>query len=320
MTAASPPRVVPEAVRRDLLAALEIADRFPGADAAALAQALYADWYLGVPEATPEEEPSLALGPHDLELTDLLRDAHVDARRWEDGWSVEGLSSQGRIAVARDGRRRILARVDVLPLTRVCLPPRPGDTVRVVGRRDVLDEGSSFWFTYGRDWDESSLPPSLVRVYWNVRRQSAPTLVGVLTARLAEPEISYSLKVAVGDRDVERPDRAVLYLEGDAFALAAPAIHAAHRAIAGELVPHVPRLTRQLAPGLSLADDPGTGESFGQDRCRLVAEALHGDGNSSADAEERAATIVERLAAAGLDPARPYLRPGSVEDYPWPST
>ena len=317
MTAVSPPRVVPETVRMDLLAALEVADRSPTTGAAALAEALYADWYLGLLDGIPEDPP-LALGPIDLDLADLLQEAHVDARRWEHGWTVNGVSSQGRVAVARNGRRRVLARVDVLPVARVCLPPRPGDAVRVVARRDALDRATSFWFTYGGDWDESDLPPSLVRVYWNVRRRSSPALVGALTESLAGAGTSYSLKVAVGDRDVERPDRAVLYLAREAFAGATPAIRLAHRTLAGDLLPRVPRLTRRLAPGLALADDPGTGESFGQHRCRLVADAICGDGGS-ADREERTASILEHLAAAGLDPARPYLRSGSDEDHPWPS-
>ena len=319
MTATSLRPVVPEAVRHDILAALEVAEGFPAADAAGLAEVLYADWYLGRTRGGPEELP-LALGPLDLCLPDLLRDAHVDARRWEAGWTVEGVSSQGRIAVAREGSRRVLARVDVLPVARTCLPPRPGDAVRVVARRDTLDEASAFWFAYGGDWDESSLPPGLVRIYWNIPRRSTPALVAVLTDRLAGAG-PYSLKVAVEDRDIERSDRAVLYLTRDTFAVAAGSIRRAHRALVGELLPRVPRLTRRLATGLALADDPGTGESFGQHACRLVAEGIRANCMRAAtDPNGRAANVVEHLAAAGVDPARPYLRPGSGEDHPWPST
>lgn len=321
MTAASPARSVPETVREDLRAALEVADRVPGADAAALANVLYADWYLGGDVADgPAEEPTQAPSPLDLGLTDLLREAHVDARHWETGWAVDGVSSQGRVAVTRDGRVRIVARVDVLPAARACLPPRPGDAVRVVARRDVLDAATAFWFTYGGDWDESSLPPALVRVYWNVRRRSVPALVTALTASLAEAETPYSLKVAVAERDGARPDRAVLYLTRDAFPAATPAIRDAHATLEDAFVPHVPRLTRLLAPGLALADDPGTGDSFGQHCCALVADAVSGDGAGSVDPEERVAAIVAHLAAAGLDPARPYLRSAGDEDVPWPST
>lgn len=321
MTAASPPRTVPKNVREDLLAALDVADRDPAVDAAALASVLYADWYLrGSTADGPAEEPAPTIGPLDLDLTDLLREAHVDARRWEPGWSVDGVSSQGRVAVTRDGRRRIVARVDVLPEARACLPPRPGDAVRVVARRDVLDEATAFWFAYGGDWDESSLPPVLVRVYWNVPRRCAPALVAALTASLAETGTPYSLKVGVAERDGDRPDRAVLYLARDRFRAATPAIRRAHAAVEDALVPHVPRLTRRLAPGLALADDPGTGDSFGQHRCGLVADAIHSDGAGTGGSEERVAAIVAHLTAAGLDPARPHLRSASEDDHPWPST
>lgn len=322
MPAASPPAAVPETVREDLLAALAVADGAPADGAETLAQTLYADWYLGggpIADGPPEQSPS-APGPSDVDLSDLLREAHAGARRFEPGWTVNGVSSRGRIAVRREGRRRVLARVDVLPVIRPCLPPRPGDAVRVVARRDVLDDASAFWFTYGGDWDEERPPPALVRVYWNVRRPSAPALVGALTERLAVAGAPYSLKVAVEDRDAGRPDRAVLYLARDGFAAAAPALRQAHETLDGALLPHVPRLTRRLAPGLALADDPATGESFGQHRCRLLAAALRdGGGGSVEPEEERLAMLVAHLAAAGLDPARPYLRTGADEDYPWPS-
>jgi hypothetical protein len=191
MTAASPPRAVPETVREDLLAALEVADRHSGLDATGLAELLYADWYLGLPGAPPDEPPA-APEPVDIALVDLLRDAHVDARRFEPGWTVEGVSSQGRVAVVRDGRKRILARVDVLPSVRACLPPRPGETVRAVARRDAIDEATAFWFTYGGDWDEAAeLSPELVRVYSHVRRLASRELVCFLREHLDDARASY---------------------------------------------------------------------------------------------------------------------------------
>jgi HopA1 effector protein family len=317
VTTESLQRAVPASVRRDLLAAVAVAERFPAAEGAELAEVLYGEWYLGSHVLDGRADP---LDSVDLNLPDVLRAAHVDAGRWERDWTVEGVSSRGRVAVTRNGRRRVLARVDVLPVARVCLPPRPGDVVRVAVRRDDLDETGAFWFTYGGDWDESDLPVGLVRVYWHVRRRTTPDLVRVLTATLGRTDCSYALKVAVEDRQVERPDRAVLYLAGDDAAAAAPLIRRAHTELTEALLAPVPRLTLRLGRGLAMADDPGTGESFGQHRCRLVADALtaaRGDG--SANAEERAARALERLSAAGVDPARPYLRPGSSGGGAWPS-
>ena len=253
-------------------------------------------------------------GPVDLNLVDVLRAAHVDAGRWLSGWTVTGVSTRGRVAVSCDGQQRIVSRADVLPVERPCLPPRAGDPVQTVARRDALDESGSFWFTYGGTWDEAALPPELVRLYWHVPRRSTPALVRSITDHLGRTEISYALKIAVEDRDVDRPDRAVLYVGSD-VADAGPAVRAAYAEAGGELCDPVPRLSERLARGLAVAEDPANGESFGENRCRLIADGLAGgQGGSRA---ERVADVLRHLGEAGLDPARPHLRPGSSEDYRW---
>ena len=45
-------------------------------------------------------------------------------------------------------------------------------------------------------------------------------------------------------------------------------------AISAELRNHVPMLTRRLAAGSAVAEDPGGGESFGTHRCALLAEGI----------------------------------------------
>ncbi len=308
------PPGIPGAVWQDVLAAVDLADRLPAPDEGELARRLYADWYLA-PASVRDDRPA-APGPVDLDLVDALRAAHADTARWLSGWTVEATSSRGRVAVRQDGRRRVVARVDVLPLRRPCLAPRAGDPVRVGARRDTVDETRAFWFAYGGGWDETAVPAGLVRLYWHAPRRATPSLVGALTGELARAGCSYALKVAVEDRDVDRPDRAVLYLTADALAAAAPAIRAAYRGLRRQLWSSVPRLAQRLGHGLAVAEDPGGGESFGEHRCRLVAAGLARTPRQGSR-RARAAALLERLADAGLDPARPHLQPGSERDYRW---
>jgi hypothetical protein len=82
------------------------------------------------------------------------------------------------------------------------------------------------------------------------------------------------------------------------------------------LEPGTPALTKKLAPGLALAEDPGRGESFGLTRCQTIAEGIvraYERGRESL--EERQATVEEALAEAGVDPAAPYLNSGSEDTY-----
>ena len=305
---------VPPPVWRDVLAAAEVARAAPAGED--LAETLYRAWYLGVHGV---DQP-LAVGvptAADINLLDALRAAHVDTGRWSDGWTVRAVSNRGRVLAAAGDRERVLHRIDVLPDARPCLPPRPGDPVRVTARRDFRDEGGGFWFAVGGDWDETALPPDLVRVYWHLSRAGAPAFVHSLTRALDEGRVPHSLKVACSDPPLDRPDGAVLYVEERHADAALAAVARTWPAVAASLRPAVPRLTLELARGVGLAEDPGTGESFGQHRCGLVAAALAGSADRAL--EEAASSVLEAFDAAGIDPTRPHLRPGSSREYTWPS-
>jgi hypothetical protein len=74
--------------------------------------------------------------------------------------------------------------------------------------------------------------------------------------------------------------------------------------------------TKPLAPGLGLAEDPGGGLSFGQSRCRVVAEGLYRcQAEGAADLDARLRVVAGVMRERGLDPLRPWLEPGSADDY-----
>jgi len=315
----TPPPAVAEETWRDVLAAVEVAARTSSSNEAELAEHLYSDWYLGVAAPDANEFRVRPPGPVDVNLVDVLRARHVDTGRWVSGWTVTSISNRGRIAVASNGQHRVVCRVDVLPVARPYLPPRIGERVSITARRDVVDPAGAFWFAYAGGWDENAIPPGLVRFYWNAPRYAAPSVVGSVTRHLAGTRTSYALKVAIGDADVLRPEGVVLYLTTDEVDGACPAIREAYREVAAQLRAAVPRLTLRLGHGLAVAEDPDTGESFGQHRCRLVAEAIsHGLRIGSAGGAETGAALLEHVRAGGIDPKRPHLRPGSTKDYRWP--
>ncbi len=292
-------------VGRDLHAAVEAAAGVD--DAVDLAEHLYVTWYLGQSGDEPDAAPG-PRSPASENLLDALRAADAATGRWEDGWSVAAVSSKGRVGVVREGRRRVLHRVDVLPVGGPCLPPVPGTAVRVTARRDHADPGG-FWFTFGRDWDETARPVGVVRYYWNAPTPALPALVGAITSALQGAGAAYGLK-AVSVPGAVRPDSAVLYVRRADAAGLRPVLMAAHRQVAALLGEATPPLALRLRPGLAVAEDPETGESFGQHRCRLLAAGL--ERGRTVDAAEAG------LVAGGIDPRRPHLNPGASEDHSWP--
>jgi hypothetical protein len=307
---------VPLSVRQDLQRAVDLALELETISSdGELADRLYNDWFLGRPE--PELPPPGPPEPVEVEPADALRASHADTGCWSEGWTVERISNRGRILAERDGMRRLLDRVDFIPLGRPCLPPRVGDLVAITLRRDQMDEDGAYWFTVGGGWKAAEAPAGTVRLYWNVSIRCAPRLVDGLTRRLGGSVTGYALKVFLAG--VTRADSVVLYLLPEDIAPARKSVLEVVAELAGDLREPTPPLTLRLAPGLALAEDPGNGQSFGQNRCGLVAEALAEESSRGRLTPESAVErIIERFRAAGLDPDRPYLAVGNTRVYQWP--
>ena len=80
-------------------------------------------------------------------------------------------------------------------------------------------------------------------------------------------------------------------------------------------------MTLPLAPGVAFAEDPGGGESFGEHRCLLLAEAVVTAAERGlGGAEDRLEVVRERFAEAGTTLDAPYLgsSPGYAVDAPHP--
>lgn len=144
---------------------------------------------------------------------------------------------------------------------------------------------------------------------------TAPEVFARLIGALDGYGIGFHAELAGDPAACRRADAAVVTVaRGDAAALARAAVRLEQRAPFA-LAPSVPAFTRQLAPGVGLADEPGSGTTFGRHRCRLVAAGLVAAG-PGAGAAGRHAAVLDRLVAAGLDPAAPHLDPGSTEVRP----
>jgi hypothetical protein len=141
---------------------------------------------------------------------------------------------------------------------------------------------------------------------------TAPEVFGRLVAALDGYGIGFRAELAGDPAACARADTAVVTVaRDDASALARLALRVQQRA-PFVFAPSVPAFTRQLAPGVGIADESGAGTTFGRHRCRLVAAGLVEAGHGAGPAQRRAA-VLRSLVTAGLDPAAPHLNPGKAE-------
>jgi hypothetical protein len=263
-----------------------------------------------------EEQPDSITSPPAMDagfLWKLSQNNH-SISRWEGGWTVYSIAPNGQVALVKGDRQRFALPGEFITFGPPGLPPQVGATVSV----QVLNESAvaqpGFYFVYGETlsdvWDEYSL----LRFYFHTSSSLAPALLDYLTRQLNRYQVAFRLKVLNDPALYGRTDAMVLYVARRYHALCVRIVRLLPEALAGQLYPSTPLFTFRLLPGVGLAEDPNTGESFGMSRCRLTAEGIVDAwtaGEQGVDA--RLLAIAARFLRDGLDLDRPHLSPASVE-------
>ncbi|MGN9914460.1 T3SS effector HopA1 family protein [Phytohabitans sp. LJ34] len=295
----------------------------------ALRQRLYVDFY-----CTGMAVPDPPARPADTELRDTpsyrdsLSAANLGTGSAEGQWRVVGVDGQHTV-VDRHGLQ-LWVTADELVAGHGA---GPGDEVSIRLPNALPHRSPGFYLALGdAAFPEMGAGNPLIRIYWNLTPEGAPVALRVVTSTLNEALIPFQFKVVNDPARFGRRDSGVLYLLGRHYRQAGALLSARFELLRETLVPGGPAFTKELAPGLALAEDPGEGGSFGLHRCGLVARALvqaHHDQTHDEQghhrrlgrhwrgfAESRMAAVAERLHAHGIDLDRAHLNPGSSDVYP----
>lgn len=266
---------------------------------------LYDAWYCqGRPVAvTGREHRALAHGS--AQFVAALSEANCGGGCWEPGWSI-GTRVDQTVELVRSGLTLRAASGDwragaagdhEVRLPKELLRISPGYYMAVLDR--PLPE-----------------PGPIVRLYWNMRPTGAVAFVREATKHGNGASVRGRLKVLNDPRHFDRADAAVLYVAAENLTAVAMLARSVYRAVAADLNPHVPAFTKELVPGVAVAEDPGGGRSFGQDCCRLVAEGVvraHEQGHRRIAA--RVAVVREVMAEQGVDPDEPHRRSSNLDGW-----
>jgi hypothetical protein len=256
----------------------------------------------------------------DPALSGILSAANTSRDRWEHGWTIAQIHSGGQITAQRGNTSRSLWPGQFLSKDGPGARPRVGAQISIFYPRESTSLQSGFYYCFGETPEDESFALGLVRFYWNVGLAGAPELVRALSARLNAFQVPFRFKCSVMPTQYDRTDVAVVYLAKRLFPFVADLLQEVHAAVRPHLGPEVPFFTWRLAPGIGVAEDPGNGESFGQHRSRLLAEAcwscyLRGDQETAS----RLAELRLLAAAQNTDPDRFHLNAGSLDCYEAPA-
>jgi hypothetical protein len=255
-------------------------------------------------------------------FVERLSEANCGRGTWEPGWVICAVEDDGALVVHKQTDDLTLwARPDQFRPSSGAVGP--GAVGRLQLGKELREMLPGYYVVLGdadqEDHDLNS-PLPMVRFYWHLAVDGAELWVRELTARFNKAAVPFHAKLHSDPAMFVRADAAVLYVSRSEVARAMTIVPRLHAIVARHLRSSTPIFTKRLARGLGVAEDPGDGKSFGQHRCRLVAEALiryFEAGGTSTSGATRA--VLSRFAEEGVDAKRPWLNPGSRDLYAWPS-
>ena len=246
-----------------------------------------------------------------------LRAANAGRERWDRGWIIQQFGPNGQAFVHKGDRERIAMPGAFIFDGPPGMAPQIGSQVSLRAPCEALEAQPGYYFAFGETLDELADQLSLTRLYFHCASDGAPSLVGELTGALNRFQTPFQMKTPAAPALYARTDAAVLYVGQRYFPIVARIVAQVRKAI--PLEPATPLFTKTLWPGIGAAVEPGSGESFGSHRCRLMAEGIVDAWRQGEQGTHtRLAAIKQRFANEGLDLARPWLGPNGFDPFELP--
>lgn len=256
----------------------------------------------------------------DLAFYERLHESNVGEGYFDPGWRVLRQESDGTLAVTKRELTLYIER------DRHLLPEEKsaavGDVVAIKKPRNLVQNG--FYMAVGnagqQSRDKSGGKSETVRIYFNVSPEGAIALMGAITRQLNEIAIPFSIKALYNPSEYERYDSAVLYFDKSKYEVVRQAVQTIYEEERAHFRMEVPLFTKLLAPGLALAEEPdqkfATKESFGTNRCQIIANGLLDAGQNGDDSPKgRWKSILQNFSLLGIDLRRTYLNAKSEDIY-----
>jgi hypothetical protein len=265
----------------------------------------------------PENKTFLGV---DLEFYDRLHDSNQGQGYFDSGWLTIELENDGYLVVSKGGLSlHINPEKHLQPAER---SPELGQEVSILLPQNLVQNG--FYMAVGSagpnehsDLEQNS---ETVRVYFDLSPEGAVSVMTNLTQRLNKIAVPFIFKALYNPDDYVRYDSAVLYFQKHEYPTVYPVLQAVYLEERSHFKAEIPLFTKQLAPGLGLAEEPdrkfSEQESFGTHRCQILANGLLETWSSENDSpQKRMDAILQNFSLMQVDLQCPYLNANSEDIY-----
>lgn len=244
-----------------------------------------------------------------------LSEANASRQRLDSGWQITRIETSGQIWAQKGNFNRVFWPGEFVNYGGPGAPPRAGEIVSAFVAKESTTLQPGYYFAFGEtllgneDFD-------FVRFYWNVSEAGASPLLKLLSRDLNRYQIPFRFKCPVRSVLFHRRDAAVLYVNKRFYLITRDLLEDWANSVAEYVRAGTPLFTLEVGRGIGVAEDPGTGESFGSNRCRLLAEAIWSAYTKDLQTNlRRLEEVREYFHKTGLDLDRPYLNSGSFDQY-----
>ena len=277
---------------------------------ALLSQLLYQHFYCFLPEPSKNEQDAVEIADPEGFLG-RLKLANKSTEFWSPVWAIHSETFQGQPVVFSGEIVHLADPSEVEKTLDEDGNPTGWATVKFKSERVAKDMG--FYFVYGQTPVDAFDRTVVTRLYFNLGPAGARNWIELVSSRFNHAQVPFTLKCPLNPMAFLRTDSCVLYVPRRYFSFAWQVVSEFLPELASLLRPSTPMFALPIKSGVSIADDPGNGESFGQHRMRLVARGLsREDAMNSSNLTQKRSAVSDEFAMAGLDLDAPHLNAGAT--------
>ncbi|BAZ15600.1 hypothetical protein NIES4071_74720 [Calothrix sp. NIES-4071] len=248
----------------------------------------------------------------DEEFREQLHEHNHGVGYYDSGWEVLRREPDASLAVIKNG---LTMYADSNHLQKNALLSKPGDYISVQLPKNRLQNG---YYVAVSNCGQPEYSSVVSRIYFNIASNGAIPLIDSLTRTLSQ-EIPFSFYVLCHPAAFGRYDSCILEFQKQDFSTIRKVLQIVYSQLKSHFLDSIPLFTKFLAPGLAVAEEPQLNlkrESFGMNRCQIIANALLETWQSSQESIEcRMQAIENSFNSAGINLEHPYLNPNSEDIY-----
>ncbi|PSB42228.1 hypothetical protein C7B80_28100 [Cyanosarcina cf. burmensis CCALA 770] len=256
----------------------------------------------------------------DLEFYNRLHQSNCGEGYFDPGWQVRRQENDGTLAVIKNGLTLYIQRDHHLKVLEQSAAI--GNIVAIRMPKNLMEKG--FYIAVGNaglgDRTQTNSNSVTVGIYFHLIPEGAVAVMERLTRQLNEIRIPFIFKVLYNPADYRCYDSGVLYSEKSNYEAIWQVLKTVYAETKAHFHPNIPLFTKLLAPGLGLAEEPdrkfAAQESFGMNRCQIVANGLLEAWHSVDDSPKKRITcILQQFSHLGIDWQLSYLNAKSKDIY-----